>query len=150
MRSRTTLALLAFGPAFWLSALGCAGNPPKEEIASAQTLVQRAEQQGAGQFAPRPLREAKDKITKAEGEVKDDDYTDARQLAVEAQSDAKLAAVEADRAKTQEALSELTRTVQAMENEMREDRSRPPVVVVPVPSESRPPVVVVPVPSEER
>ena len=137
MRSRISLAVLAIGPAFWLSALGCAGNPPKAEIASAQTLVQRAEQQGAGQFAPRPLREAKDKIVKAEDEVKDDDYTDARQLAEQAQADAKLAAVEADRAKTQEALSELTRTVQAMENEVREDRDRPPIVVVPVPSEER-------------
>ena len=63
MKHRTTLAMLAIGPAFWLSglAMGCAGNPPKEAIASAHTLVQRAEQEGAAQFAPRPLREAKDK-----------------------------------------------------------------------------------------
>lgn len=136
MTTRTTFAVLAIGPAFWLSALatGCAGNPPKEEIASAQTLVQRAEEEGAAQFAPRPLREAKDKIEKAEVEVNDDDYGDARRLAEQAQVDAKLAAVEADRAKTKEAVAELTRTLQAMESELRSPPSTVPrVVPVPVP-----------------
>lgn len=127
MKSRTTLAVLAIGPAFWLSAFasGCAGNPPKEEIASAQSLVQRAEQQGAAQFAPRPLREAKDKIAKAEGEVNDDDYGDARRLAEQAQADAMLAAVETDRGKTKAAVAELTRTVQAMESDIRSEHGIP-------------------------
>jgi hypothetical protein len=127
MRKRITLAVLAIGPAFWLSALGCAGSPPKEAIASAQTLVQRAEQQGAGQFAPRPLREAKDKLEKAESEVNDDHYSDARRLAEQAQLDAKLAAVEADRGKTKEAVAELARTVQALENDVRSERAMPPL-----------------------
>ena len=127
MRTRTALAVLAIGPAFWLSALGCAGNPPKEAIASAETLVQRAEQEGAGQFAPRPLREAKDKIEKAQGEVKDDDYGDARRLAEQAQVDAKLAAVQTDREKTKEAVAELTRTVQALENDIRAEHAVPPL-----------------------
>ena len=135
MRSRTTFAVLAIGPALWLGALnGCAGNPPKEAIASAQTLVQRAEQEGAGQFAPRPLREAKDKIARAEGEVNDDDYGDARRLAEQAQADAKLAAVEADREKTKEAVAELTRTVQAMENDVRAQQATPPLST-PLPTE---------------
>jgi len=130
MTNRNYVAVLAIGPAFWLSAIaGCAGVPPKEEIASAQSLVQRAEQQGAGQFAPRPLREAKDKIAKAESEVRDDDYGNARRLAQEAQADAKLAAVESDRAKTQAAVSELSRTVQAMESDIRFQQSLPPRAV---------------------
>ncbi len=139
--TRTTVAVLAIGPAFWLSALatGCAGNPPKAAIASAQTLVQRAEEEGAAQFAPRPLREAKDKIEKAEGEVDDDDYSDARRLAEQAQADAKLAAVQADREKTKEAVAELTRTVQAMESEIRSDLSEPPLTR-PLPVEPRPEV----------
>ena len=138
MNSRTTLAVLAIGPAIWLSALatGCAGNPPKEEIASAQTLVQRAEQEGAAQFAPRPLREAKDKIERAEGEVNDDDYSDARRLAQQAQADAKLAAVEADREKTKEAVAELSRTVQALETDIRSEQSLPPLTT-PLPTEVR-------------
>jgi len=131
MNSRKTLAVLTLGPAFWLSALGCAGNPPKEAIASAETLVQRAEQEGAGQFAPRPLREAKDKIQRAEGEVNDDDYSDARRLAEQAQVDAKLAVVEADRAKTQAAVAELSRTVQAMESEIRSEQGMPPLSTTP-------------------
>lgn len=126
MKSRTTLAVLAIGPAFWF-ATGCAGNPPKEAIASAQTMVQRAEQEGAAQFAPRSLREAKDKIEKAEGEVNDDHYSDARRLAEQAQVDAKLAAVETDREKTKEAVAELTRTVQDMESDIRSERYIPPV-----------------------
>jgi hypothetical protein len=136
MTSRRTFAVLAIGPALWLSALatGCAGNPPKEAIASAQTLVERAEQEGAAQFAPRPLREAKDKIERAESEVNDDDYGDARRLAEQAQVDAKLAAVESDRAKTREAVAELGRTVQAMESEIRSEQSMPPLTTpVPVP-----------------
>ena len=129
MNSRTTLAVLAIGPAFWLSALatGCAGNPPTEAIASAETLVKRAEQEGAAQFAPRPLREAKDKIERAESEVNDDDYSDARRLAEQAQADAKLAAVQSDREKTKEAVAELSRTVQAMESDIRSEQSMPPL-----------------------
>jgi hypothetical protein len=122
MTIRSRAALLALGPALWLFALatGCAGTPPaKEEIASAETLVQRAEQQGAGQYAPRPLREAKDKIEKARSEVNDDDYKSAMRLAEEAEADARLAAVEADRGKTAESVEEMTRTLQALENDLR-------------------------------
>ncbi len=135
MTTRTTFAVLAIGPAFLLSALGsgCAGSPPKEAIASAQTLVERAEEEGAAQFAPRPLREAKDKIEKAEVEVNDDDYGDARRLAEQAQVDATLAAVQSDREKTKEAVAELSRTVQAMESELRSQPSTTVVVPVPVP-----------------
>lgn len=134
MMSRTTVAVLMIGPAFWLSALvsGCAATPPKDAVASAQTLVQRAEQEGAAQFAPRPLREAKDKIEKAQGEAKNDG--DARRLAEQAQVDAMLAAVEADRQKTKEAVTELSRTVQAMENDIHSEHGTPPLST-PLPTE---------------
>jgi hypothetical protein len=122
MTIRSRAALLALGPALWLSAvaMGCAATPPaKEQIASAETLVQRAEQQGAGQHAPRPLREAKDKIEKARSEVNDDDYESALRLAEEAEADARLAAIEAERGKTAESVKEMTRTLQALENDLR-------------------------------
>jgi hypothetical protein len=122
MRIRSGVAVLAIGPALWLSAFatGCAGVPaPKDRIASAETLVRRAEQEGAGQYAPRPLREAKDKIERARAEIDDDDNATALRLAEEAEADAKLAAVEAVRGKTAENVKELTRTLQSMENEIR-------------------------------
>ena len=74
--------ILAIGPAMWLlTAQGCAGTPPKEALASADTMVKRAEAEGAPEFAPLPMREARDKLERAQTEMKKEDYDRARRLA---------------------------------------------------------------------
>ena len=131
MERRSHLVILALGSAWLVTASGCAGPPPKEAMASADTMVRRAEQDGAGQFAPAPLREARDKLERAEREVEDSDYDDALQLAEQAEVDAELASIESERARNQEQLRELARTVQSMEVDLGLQPGRAPVSAPP-------------------
>jgi len=154
MRRRSRASLLAVGPAVWLfTASGCAGTPPREALASADTMVRRAEQDGATQFAPLPLRKAKDKLEKAQSEMNESEYTKARRLAEQAEVDARLASVETERARTQNTVRELSRTLQAMETDIglqQGGAALPPVSAPPAASPSGAPTSPTPDPLPRR
>ena len=101
-------------------ALGCASAPsPRDAIAEADEAVTQARAHDAEKYAPLPLREAEDKLQKARSEARDDDhYGTARRFAEQAKVDAQLALAEAEKAKTQENVDELDRTVRALEEEL--------------------------------
>jgi hypothetical protein len=104
--------------------------------------VRHAEEEGAPQFAPLPLRQAKDKLERAQGEMSDAEYDSARRLAEQAAADAELASVETDRARREGEVRELSRTIESMEAELGlgpEPRpGTPPVSAPPPRSPSQP------------
>lgn len=119
MRGLPRRVMLALGPALLLvTGSGCAGPPPTEQLASADTMVRRAEQDGANQFAPLPLRQAKDKLESAQREVERSEYESARLLAEQAEVDAQLALAETERARVGESVRELSKTIADMESEL--------------------------------
>ena len=120
MKARSCWAI-AIAAATW--GLACESTPPpRDALAEAEAAVSRARANGADQYAPLALRKAEDKLDQARAAARDDDqYGTARRLAEQAKVDADLALVESERAKTQEDVDELARTVRALEEEIDHD-----------------------------
>jgi hypothetical protein len=116
--SRRVAAVVAVG--LLAVAGGCASVPrPDEAVARAEAMVRGAEQAGATQAAPATLRRAQDELQRARNAMRDEEYVEARRAAERAQVQAELAAAETRRAKTQQALLELERTVDVLEEEIQ-------------------------------
>jgi Domain of unknown function (DUF4398) len=95
---------LLFIPCLALAA--CATpDPPESEMAAARAMVAQA--QPAGEVAaPAELRNAQDKLARAEIAMQRGQHEDARRLALEAEADAKLAWATAQNSRVQRALQQ--------------------------------------------
>lgn len=87
---------------------GCASIPaPTEQIAVSRAAVNNALSAGSNEFAPVQLKSAMEKMDAAERAMADENYVLARQLAEQAQIDAKLAGTMARSTKAQKAADAL-------------------------------------------
>ncbi|MDD2801814.1 MAG: DUF4398 domain-containing protein [Methylococcales bacterium] len=87
---------------------GCASIPaPTEQIAVSKAAVDSATSAGGNEFAPVQLQSALEKLNAAERAMAEEKNLKARQLAEQAEVDARLAAATARAAKAQKAASEL-------------------------------------------
>lgn len=87
---------------------GCASTPPPvEQMALSRAEVVNANNVGGNEFAPVELRSAMEKMAKAEQAMKDKKYDLARQMAEQAQLDAKLASAMSGSAKAKKAADAL-------------------------------------------
>lgn len=87
---------------------GCASAPaPVEQMAVSRAAVNSASVDAAIEFAPIELQSAMDKMNAAEQAMAAKDYVRARQLAEQAQVDAKLAVAKARSGKAQKAADAL-------------------------------------------
>lgn len=87
---------------------GCASIPaPTEQIAVSKAAVDSATSAGGNEFAPVQLQSALEKLNAAERAMAEEENLKARQLAEQAEVDARLAAATARAAKAQKAASEL-------------------------------------------
>lgn len=110
------------GYAAGLAVLGwaCASVPvPREQLAKAEDAVTRAEQEGAGQYAPLPLRKAEDELERAKEALGEERNVEARRAAERAEAEADLATATAQRERSQALVAELARTVNALEEDTR-------------------------------
>jgi hypothetical protein len=78
-----------------------------EQLSIARTDLRSAISAGGNEFAPLQVRSAMDKISSAEKAMTTKEYTNARQLAEQAQVDAQLAEAMASSAKAQKAADAL-------------------------------------------
>ena len=86
----------------------CASIPaPIEQMAVSKVAISNAASAGSNEFAPLPLKSALEKMDAAERAMADGNYTLARQLAEQAQVDARLAAATARSIKAQKAATAL-------------------------------------------
>jgi hypothetical protein len=86
---------------------GCASNPaPMEQLAVSKAAVTNAARNGGNEYAPIELKSATEKMDAAERAMDEEDYALAKQLAEEAQVDAKLAETKTDLAKVQKSVDE--------------------------------------------
>lgn len=104
------------------SALGlaaCASTPvPIEQMAVTKAAVANAQTAGGTQAAPFEMNLATEKLAKANIAIANKQYEIARELALEAQVDARLAQIKSGSAKAQTAAAELEAASRALSEEM--------------------------------
>lgn len=72
----------------------CAGDPPRQSLAAADSAVTEAQRAGAGQAAPQLMSSAQEKLTLAKVKAEEGEMDQARALAAEARADANAALAE--------------------------------------------------------
>jgi hypothetical protein len=108
-----------FGTLVAVAAAGCATYPPApvEQLAVARAAVDDAMSAGGAQFAPIALRNARDKLDRANAAMAAHDYLGARYYAEAAESDARLAATSARSQKAERAAGEVDASIRALREE---------------------------------
>ncbi|MDD0975369.1 DUF4398 domain-containing protein [Pseudomonas fontis] len=109
------LAALALGSSLVLA--GCAGNPPSEQYALAQSAVNSAVSAGGTEYAAVEMKSAQDKFKQAEVAMHDKQYDQARNLAEQAEWDARVAERKAQAAKAEKAVQDAHQGVQDLREE---------------------------------
>lgn len=109
------LTALAASSLFILT--GCAGNPPTTEMAVATQALNAAETAGATEFAPIEMQSARKKINDAEKAEFEKDYTKAKNLAEQAEWDARVAERKAQAEKVKRAVEDAKQGVEELRNE---------------------------------
>src|SRR5438874_13033006 len=115
----------------WLARIGAAAaglalsacarpekTPATAAVAVSHNAVDNAVSSGAPELAPVELTSARDKMMRANQALAAKDYKTARQLAMEAQADAKLAQSKADSAKATAAADQLDADVRALREQV--------------------------------
>ncbi|MEP9317556.1 DUF4398 domain-containing protein [Pseudomonas sp. LABIM340] len=109
------LGLLALGSAVLLA--GCAGNPPSEQMAVTESAVNAAVSNGGPEFAPVETKNAQDKLAQARIALNDKEYDQARNLAQQAEWDARVAERKSQAVKAQNAVKDAQQGVMELRQE---------------------------------
>lgn len=111
------LLLTALAASSLLILAGCAGNPPTTEMAVATQALNAAETAGATEFAPIEMQSARKKMNDAEKAEFEKDYTKAKNLAEQAEWDARVAERKAQAEKVKRAAEDAKHGVEELRNE---------------------------------
>lgn len=116
-----------------LGLAACAGDvpPPTAQLGASSQAVLTAERAGAPRFAPAELQAARDKLAAADAAMRADQRTRARRLAEEAQADAELATVRAQRAVSQQAAGVVRQQAMPQRTLPQQAMTVPPATAVP-------------------
>ena len=123
MESKNRLATLMCG-SLLLAMAGCASQkaPATADVAVSRAAVENAVSAGASDLAPEEISAARAKMQRASAALAAKDYTLARDLANQAQADAKLAQSKANSAKATAASNALQEDLRVLREEV--DRAR--------------------------
>jgi hypothetical protein len=107
-----------------LSLAGCASQkaPATADVAVSRNAVDNAVSAGAAELAPQEITAARSKMMRANEALAAKDYTLARELATQAQADAKLAQSKANSTKANAAANALDADLRVLRQEV--DRNR--------------------------
>lgn len=120
MNRKVSIKLIA-GSAVLLGLAACASPqkaPATAEVAVSRNAVENAVQAGAGTLAPDEITMAREKMLKANQALAAKDYKLARELAVQAEADAKLAQSKANSEKANAASAALNADLRALRQEV--------------------------------
>jgi hypothetical protein len=103
-----------------LSLAACASEkaPATADVAVSKNAVENAVSAGAADLAPAEINAARDKMMRANAALANKDYTLARELATQAQADAKLAQSKANSAKATAASAALDADLRVLREEV--------------------------------
>lgn len=116
MSPRYTVSMLC--AAALLSACASQKAPATADVAVSQAAVENAAQAGAAELAPAELLSAREKTEQAKRALADKDYKLARELAQQAEADAKLAQSKATSAKATSAANAVQENVRVLREEL--------------------------------
>jgi hypothetical protein len=116
----------AFCAAIVLSLAACASQkaPATADVAVSKNAVENAVSAGAADLAPAEINAAREKMMRANAALAAKDYALARDLATQAQADAKLAQSKANSAKASAAAAALDADLRVLRNEVDRANSR--------------------------
>ncbi len=114
--------LAALAATSMLVLVGCSGNPPTTELAVATQALNAAETAGATEFAPVEMQSARKKMNDAEKADFEKNYKKAKDLAEQAEWDARVAERKAQAAKVQRAVDDAQHGVEQLRNEGLRDQ----------------------------
>lgn len=105
--------------AFAVTMVACGStNPPTQQLTETQMLIQQADQEGAANYAPLEIREAKRKLEQARSAVDQEDFDRALRLLEQANVDAELAHKKSLSSKSQETVFELRENIRTLQEEI--------------------------------
>lgn len=128
--SLTTAAALAGA----LVLAGCASPqkaPATADVAVSRNAVENAVSAGAAELAPAEITVAREKMLRANQALAARDYKLARELAIQAQADAKLAQSKANSAKATAASNALNEDLRVLREEVERANSQPAPTTTP-------------------
>jgi hypothetical protein len=96
--------------------------PPTEQVAVARASLSQAQTAGANELAPLELTSARTKLEQAEAAMVRRDFERARQLAEEADVDARLALIKSESTRQQRAVAELRQSIDVLQQELQRGR----------------------------
>lgn len=104
---------------------GCASQPdrPERQLARAETSVEFAEQNGAGEYDLAALDRARSHLATAQAYADEGEYELALHAAEKAELDAELAAARANRHKAEDALEEINESIETLRREIARERA---------------------------
>ena len=107
---------------------GCASQktPATADVAVSRAALDNAASAGAAELAPDEMRSAREKMMRANQALKDRDYKLARELADQAQADAKLAQSKDNSTKATTAADEINENIRVMREELNRANSQAP------------------------
>lgn len=131
MNPTITPRVVLLTAAFALVALaGCANSlktPATSSVAVSSAAVDNAARADGAQFAPLEMAMARDKMARAKQALADKDYQTARDLADQAQTDAKLAQSKANTAKAQAVSDALVEDLRVLREELNRANNAKPL-----------------------
>jgi multidrug resistance efflux pump len=116
---RRATAVLALSSVLFLGACASTGVPPTAELSMARASITQAEAAGAGQLAPVELLAAREKLVRAESAIRAEQFAEARRLSEQAAADADLAERKARADKAQRMATELGRSNDTLQREIK-------------------------------
>lgn len=120
MRSRVIPLLI-----FSVLLTGCATDPgpkPDQEREAAYTAVRAADDAGATHVEPSMMNSAREKLEAAEPMIREERYTEARQLLEQATLDAELAHARADTQDVRNELGDLQTSIDSLNQNLEEQQ----------------------------
>ena len=99
--------------------------PPREQLATAELAVRRAQDNKAPQYAPLEFRMATEKADKAKQAMRDENYVLARRFAEQALVDAQLAESKAQSTEARQTATQLREGIEALRREAERGAGRP-------------------------
>ncbi|QSP94175.1 DUF4398 domain-containing protein [Marinobacter salinisoli] len=120
MKQHNRLGRILFVVGFTVTLAACAGPGPKptSELRLAESSVQQAEASDARKYDPVLLNQAQNKLADARKLIDQEEYEQARLLLEQAAVDAQLAAARSQAEKSQAAMNEINKNIEALQNEL--------------------------------
>ena len=119
IRASPLIAAAAMAGLLALSACAAAPEPPTLALQAAEAAIVNAEQDRVADYASAELRQAREKLSAARTEVRNEEMVKARYLAEESRVHAELAAAQAEEIKAKAVNDDMQKSIDTLKQEMK-------------------------------